>query len=29
LEKPPILRDYFNVMRDEIEKKLRERVGIG
>jgi hypothetical protein len=28
LEKPPILRDYFNVMRDEIEKKLRERVGI-
>jgi hypothetical protein len=29
LEKPPILRDYFIVMRDEIEKKLRERVEIG
>jgi hypothetical protein len=29
LEKPPILRDYFNVMRDEIDKKLRERVGMG
>jgi hypothetical protein len=29
LEKPPILRDYFIVMRDEIEKKLKERVEIG